>query len=302
MSERKDVLSAFFFLLTLMAYTRYVTSGKWQVTRTETAAAVPDSSRVTRHPSLFYWLALVFFALGLMSKPMLVTLPAILLLLDFWPLGRIAECGVRSAEWKNAVQLPVLRRLLWEKMPFVVLSLASSLATFWAQQAAGAVTPLRVLPWYWRIANALVFYTDYLGKMFWPANLAIFYPYTPIHLWEFICSALLPVLLSVFCLRRARSQSYLVAGWFWFVVMLVPVIGLVQVGMQTIADRYTYLPSIGLFIAVAWSMAGVASVSRFWRAAMAAGATALVLACCWTPDINCVTGGTASRFSPTRWR
>jgi len=169
--------------------------------------------------------------------------------------------------------------LLLEKVPFVALSLASSLATFWAQQAAAYVVSANQLPWYWRIANALVFYTDYLGKMFWPANLAIFYPYTPIHLWVFICSALLPVLLSVFCLRRGRSQSYLLVGWFWFVVMLVPVIGLVQVGMQTIADRYIYLPSIGLFIAVAWSMAGVAAVARFWRAAMAAGATALVLAC-----------------------
>ena len=273
-SERKDVLSAFFFLLTLLAYTRYVTSDKWQVTRTDSTP-----SPVTRHPSLYYALALLFFALGLMSKPMLVTLPVILLLLDFWPLGRIAECGVRSADWKNAVQLPVLRRLLWEKAPFVALSLASCLVTFWVQQAAEYVVSANQLPWYWRIANALVFYTDYLGKMFWPANLAIFYPYTPIHLWEFICSALLPVLLSVFCLRRGRSQSYLLAGWFWFVVMLAPVIGLVQVGMQTIADRYTYLPSVGLFIAVAWGMAGVASVSRFWRAAMAAGATALVLAC-----------------------
>ena len=275
-SERKDVLSAFFFLLTLLAYTRYVTSGKWQVTRTDSTP-----SPVTRHPSLYYALALLFFALGLMSKPMLVTLPVILLLLDFWPLGRSAECGVRSADWKNAVQLPVLRRLLWEKVPFVALSVGSSIVTFWAQQAGGAVMALGALPWYWRISNTLVFYVDYLGKMFWPVNLAILYPYPYVQIptVEIVSSGLLLLVLSVFCIRQARRQPWLLAGWFWFVMMLVPVIGLVQVGIQAIADRYTYLPSIGLFIAVAWSMAGVASVSRFWRAARAAGAMALVLAC-----------------------
>ncbi len=262
-SERKDVLSAFFFLLTLWAYARYVE---------KSTVRSPESK-------IFYGLALGFFALGLMSKPMLVTLPVILLLLDFWPLKRISDFRFRISDLRNAVQLPVFRRLLWEKVPFVALSLASSLATFWAQQAAEYVVSVNLLPWYWRIANSLVFYTDYLGKMFWPVNLAIFYPYTPIHLREFICSALLPVLLSFFCIRRLLPQRWLFAGWFWFMVMLVPVIGLVQVGMQTIADRYTYLPSIGLFIAMAWSMAGVASVSRIWRVAMVAGATALIVAC-----------------------
>jgi Flp pilus assembly protein TadD len=273
-SERKDVLSAFFFLLTLWAYARYVASGQWPVT-----GADSTPSPATRHPSLFYWLALGFFALGLMSKPMLVTLPVILLLLDVWPLGRISDFGFRISDLKNAVQHPVLQRLLWEKLPFVALSLASSLATFRAQQAAEFVVSANVLPWYCRIADSLVFYTDYLGKMFWPVNLAIFYPYTPIHLWEFICSALLPVLLSFFCLRRVRSQPYLLAGWFWFVVMLVPVIGLVQVGMQSMADRYTYLPSIGLFIVVSWVMAGLASRSQWWQTGMVLGATALIGGC-----------------------
>jgi tetratricopeptide (TPR) repeat protein len=308
-SERKDVLSAFFFLLTLWAYTRYAqkqsrvepSSLRFAAPRGRGPSAGDDGLALDpRRWTLDYFLALMFFALGLMSKPMLVTLPVILLLLDFWPLGRVAggkwrvtRFGVQvpqltgamkqseggSTPWRAEAERRWLNHLLFEKLPFVALSLASSLATFWAQQAAEYVVSANLLPWYWRIANSLVFYTDYLGKMFWPVNLAIFYPYTPIHLWEFICSALLPVLLSFFCLRRARSQSYLLVGWFWFVVMLVPVIGLVQVGMQTIADRYTYLPSIGLFIAVAWGMAGVASVSRFWRAAMVAGATALVLAC-----------------------
>jgi tetratricopeptide (TPR) repeat protein len=276
-SERKDTLSAFFFLLTLWAYARYalgMTSGKWQVAGTKAVTPPPGPSPVTRHPSLFYGLALAFFILGLMSKPMLVTLPVILLLLDFWPLGRIAD-------WENAVQFPVLRRLLWEKVPFVALSVGSSIVTFWAQQAAGAVIALGALPWYWRTPNTLVFYVDYLGKMFWPVNLAILYPYP--YIWiptvEIVSCGLLLLVLSVFCIRQARRQPWLLVGWFWFVVMLVPVIGLVQVGIQAMADRYTYLPSIGLFIAVAWSMAGVAAVSRFWRAAMVAGATALVLAC-----------------------
>ena len=275
-SERKDVLSAFFFLLTLLAYARYVEKSKVQSPKSK----------------VFYGLALIFFALGLMSKPMLVTLPVILLLLDFWPLGRLSgvKCQVsgekkgksstpRRAEEERRRLNPQLSALLLEKLPFVALSLASSLATLWAQQAAEFVVSANLLPWYCRIANSLVFYTDYLAKMFWPVNLAIFYPYTPIHLWEFICSALLPVLLSFFCLRRVRSQSYLFVGWFWFVVMLVPVIGLVQVGAQSMADRYTYLPSIGLFIVMSWVMAGLASRSQRWQTGMVLGATALIAGC-----------------------
>jgi Flp pilus assembly protein TadD len=287
-SERKDVLSAFFFLLTLWAWVRYA-QRQSRVEPSSLRSAAPGSRESSagsgslaldpRHRILDYFLALLFFALGLMSKPMLVTLPVILLLLDFWPLGRISEFGVRSSDLKNAVQHPVLRRLLWEKAPFLALSVASSLVTFWAQQAAEYVVSANLLPWHLRIANSLVFYTDYLGKMFWPVNLAIFYPYTPMHLWEFICSALLPVLLSFFCIRRMLSHRWLFVGWFWFVVMLVPVIGLVQVGMQSMADRYTYLPSIGLFIVVSWVMAGLASRSQLWQTGMVLGATALIAGC-----------------------
>ena len=253
-SERKDVLSALFFMLTLSMYARY---------------AAPFLAQGPKS-KVFYGLALMFFALGLMSKPMLVTLPVILLLLDFWPLKRFTIHDLRITIW------PLIR----EKAPFVVLSLASCVITLQAQKAAKYIASAdQLLPWYWRVANSLVFYTDYLGKIFWPVNLAIFYPYTPRHLWDYICSALLPVMLTLFYLRRVRSQSYLPVGWFWFVLMLVPVIGLVTVGMQAIADRYTYLPSIGLFIIVAWGMAGIAAIATLWRTVMTLGAAGLVLAC-----------------------
>jgi len=292
-SERKDVLSGFFFMLTLFFYAGYarrVTSGqpsprfgtasRCQVTGPEKVMPASVWSRVTCHPSLFYWLALVFFALGLMSKPMLVTLPVILLLIDFWPLGRVAIDG-----WPVTHSgLPVLQHsafshLLFEKIPFLALSLASSLMTFSAQQKAGYVVSADSLTWYWRIVDTLVFYTAYLGKTFWPANLAIFYPYRQIPLYEFVCSALLPVLLSVLFVRRWRSQPCLLIGWFWFLVMLLPVIGLVQVGLQSIADRYTYLPSIGLCIIMVWAMAGLASVSMLYRAVTTVFAAGLLLAC-----------------------
>jgi tetratricopeptide (TPR) repeat protein len=304
-SERKDVLSGFFMMLTLWAWVRYVqklASGVW-------CLASGD-----------YWLALVFFALGLMSKPMLVTLPVILLLLDFWPLRRVTRLHCASARqasdqpsprlrpagkwrvtrfglpvpqltgatkqseggstpWRTEAERRWLNPLLFEKLPFMALSLASCIVTFWAQNNGGAVVAIDRLPWYWRVADSLVFYTAYLGKIFWPQNLAIFYPYVHIPVREFVCSALLPILLSIFSIRRARSQPCLLAGWCWFLVMLLPVIGLVQVGMQSIADRYTYLPSIGLFIVVAWGMAGLASLSQWWRTGMVLGATGLILAC-----------------------
>ncbi|MGD0208597.1 MAG: tetratricopeptide repeat protein [Verrucomicrobiota bacterium] len=283
-SERKDVLSGCFMLLTLWAYTRYVqgvTGNRCRVTRTEKVVPVPASSRVTCHASLFYGLALVFFALGLMSKPMLVTLPVILLLLDFWPLRRVASDAWRVTRFGLAIpQIPIFRRLLFEKVPFLALSLASSIVTFWAQHKGGCVVSVENMSWLVRVFHPLAAYTAYLGKIFWPENLAIFYPYTPMHNpWELACFILPPILLSVLCIRRARFQPCLFVGWFWFLVMLMPVIGLVQVGLQSIADRYTYLPSIGLFIIVAWGMAGIAAISTLWRTLMTLGAAGLLLAC-----------------------
>jgi tetratricopeptide (TPR) repeat protein len=297
-SERKDVLSVFFAMLTLWAWVRYAQK-RSRVEGRGSSAGDDGLALDSRRWTLDYFLALVFFALGLMSKPMLVTLPGIFLLLDFWPLKRISNFGFRisdsksvpqltgttkqseggSTPWRAEAERRRLNHLLIEKVPFLALSLASSIVTVWVQAKGGTVVSADRLLWYWRMVDSLVFYTVYLEKMFWPENLAIFYPYTRIPPWEFVCSALLPIFLSVFCIRRMRSQPCLLVGWFWFVVMLLPVIGLVQVGMQSIADRYTYLPSIGLFIIVAWGMAGLASLSRIWRTGMALSAAALLLAC-----------------------
>ncbi len=268
-SERKDVLSACFMLLTLWAYVRHVQ-------KPGIGNPVSGPRPLTSGP---YWLALLFFALGLMSKPMLVTLPLILLLLDFWPLKRISGSGSGIAGPKNAGQPHILKKLILEKIPFFGLSLASGIATLWAQGQGGSIATLAQLPLGWRLADALVFYTAYLQKMFWPVNLSILYQYERMHLWEFTCNAMMPVLLTILIVRRARSQPYLMVGWLWFLIMLVPVIGLVQVGGQAIADRYTYLPSIGLFIIIAWGMADMAARSRRWQTSMTIGAAALLTAC-----------------------
>ena len=264
-SERKDVLSGFFFLLTLWAWVRYVE---------ESGVQSPKSK-------VFFGLSLLMFALGLMSKPMLVSLPLILLLLDCWPLGRWRPMAPN--EKNRQLMLPPatgnLEHLIIEKLPFLGLSLASCIVTIWAQGQAGTIIPFDHLPWDWRIENSLVSYTAYLGKMFWPANLSLFYPYTQIHPWEAVFSGLLLIFLSVYFIRRVRFQPYLLAGWLWFLVMLVPVIGLVQAGGQSMADRYMYLPSIGLFMMVAWGMADLAAISRFWRIVTTLGAAVLPLAC-----------------------
>ena len=267
-SERKDVLSAFFFLLTLWAYASY---------------AQKKATLNSQLSTLNYILAVVFFALGLMSKPMLVTLPAILLLLDFWPLGRMTVVSRPLNPQPSTVQPstlnPQLSTLLFEKLPFVALSLASSIVTLWAQGKGRTIVDLNLVPLDARLENVLVSYVAYLGKIFWPANLSVFYPYAEIHLWEVVGSALLLVGLSTICLWRIRSQPFLLVGWCWFVVMLLPVIGIVQVGLQSMADRYTYLPSIGLFLMVVWSMTCLESISKLWRAAIMVIGAVLLLAC-----------------------
>jgi tetratricopeptide (TPR) repeat protein len=220
-AERKDVLSTFFLMLTLAAYVGYV-----------------------KRPSVFRYLtALSLFALGLMTKPMLVTLPFVLLLLDYWPLGRI---DTRRT----------LYRALVEKTPFFVLVAASSVITYFVQHSGGSVIRMDALPLVYRAANAFLSYARYIGKMFWPGDMAVFYPFDA-HATELrliaIC-ALLIVVVSVLAIWFGRKQKRLFVGWFWFVGMLVPVIGLVQVGSQAIADRYTYLPYTGLFIMIAWGL------------------------------------------------
>ncbi len=233
-AERKDVLSTFFWLLTIIAYTQHAQ------TRNQSAATTPVAHNSTR----FYLLALVFAALALLSKPMAVTLPFTLLLLDVWPLNRMlkAEGGMQD-----------LKRLVVEKIPFFLLSLGLCTVTFLAQRSAGAVSPMG---WSSRLGNVPVGYLRYLGKTFWPVKLSLIYPY--VYHWPTAAIAgavLLLAWISVLALLLLRKQPWLAAGWFWFLGTLVPVIGFVQVGAQSMADRYFYIPSVGLFVVLVWGAA-----------------------------------------------
>jgi tetratricopeptide (TPR) repeat protein len=247
-AERKDVLSAFFGLLTLVAYAKYVASveraaiAKSEI-RNPKLEANPKSE--TRKRISYYVLALVLFALGLMSKPMLVTWPFVMLLLDFWPLKR-STAALRS--W-----VP----LILEKLPFFGLSAASCVITFLVQKASGAVVALNDATIAMRIANAVVSYGQYLAKTFWPSKLSVFYPYESLS-WEsgdVLLAGAVMVLATGGALWAWKRKPYWSVGWFWFVGVLVPVIGIVQVGKQAFADRYMYLPHIGLFIALTWGIA-----------------------------------------------
>jgi protein O-mannosyl-transferase len=271
-SERKDVLSTFFALLTLLAYTRYaqrVTSDKWLVAGTKNAPAL---SCFTFHVSRFYWLALACFTLGLMSKPMLVTLPFVMLLLDYWPLERFKVQGSRFK----------VQGLFLEKWPFFLLTIISCVVTFLAQRHANAVLTLQQYPLLPRLANALIAYGQYLEKAFWPSGLAVLYPLSYHWSWKFLVMAAtaagLLFVISWLVWRTRRPCPYLLAGWLWFLGTLVPVIGLVQVGKAVMADRYTYFPLVGVFIAVAFGVRDLANRFHFPKAAVAVAA--LILALC----------------------
>ncbi len=275
-AERKDVLSTLFFLLTLWGYARFaecrLRNAECRMQRLE-AGPSPDTarftfhaSRLTLHASLYYTFSLLCFALGLMSKPMLVTLPFVLLLLDFWPLGRL--------------QPSTVRRLVVEKIPFLSLSLASSGVTYVIQQQAGAVSSLEALPLGFRVSNVLVSYVRYALKTVWPANLTVFYPLPKE--WsagQVAVSALVLAGLSVLAVRWVRKAPYFSFGWLWYLGMLVPVIGIVQVGQQAIADRYSYLPLIGLFVTVVWAAAQLPVHWPRTRCLLGAGAAAVIAAC-----------------------
>jgi tetratricopeptide (TPR) repeat protein len=262
-SERKDVLSTFFGLLCLMAYARYVGKSRVHPPSPGSGAIRNPESRVQSPQSKgFYFLALLFFALGLMSKPMLVTWPFVMLLLDYWPLNRIrnSEFGIRN-----------FIKLLIEKIPFFALSAVSSVVTFFAQRHGSSVVPLEALPPGARLANAVVAPVRYLLKTIWPEDLIVFYPYRG---WDWIAiagAAFVLIGISAWAVRRAKSAPHLLVGWLWYLGMLVPVAGLVQVGGQSMADRYTYVPLIGVFIAVVWSI-------RFAPGRSHALATALAVA------------------------
>ena len=297
-SERKDVLSAFFFLLTLWAYACYAQKSEARNPKLEgnpkpeiregsqkpTPRTTFHVSRFTSHAPRFYALSLLFFALGLMSKPMLVTVPFVLLLLDYWPLGRMqsGECGMPNdaSRFTFHISPRTLLPLLCEKIPFFLLSAASCVVTFFVQKKGGAVQSLAQMALRPRLENTPVAYARYLGKTLWPAGLAT--PYPRAEHWpliQVVLAVALLVGLSLGAVWVSRRWRFVGTSWFWFVGMLVPVIGLVQVGEQSMADRYTYLPLIGLFIIAVWGVAEVCDRWRLPKMAFAGAAGLVVLAC-----------------------
>ena len=224
-AERKDVLCALFWMLALWSYVSYA-----------------------RRPKTWtYLLTLLLYCLGFMAKPMMVSLPLVFLLLDVWPLGRfpVTAPGGRGQ---------LVRKLVWEKLPFFVLALAMSAITYVVQQRGGAVQTLEQAPLGTRLGNSLVSGAVYVGKTLWPTRLAEFYP-LPMKqpVWQVIIAGLVLAGITVLALRFVRTRPYLAVGWFWYLVTILPVIGIVQVGTQSRADRYSYLPSIGLSLMLAWS-------------------------------------------------
>jgi len=270
-SERKDVLSAFFFMLTLMAYVNYQRKLEIRNSKLET-----NPKFETRNGKIYYILALVLFALGLLSKPMLVTLPFLLVLLDVWPLRRLSNVeGGGPAEF----DVRCFVRLILEKIPFFALTIGSCIATFIAQKGGGAVVSLKALSFTERLENAIVAYAVYLLNTFWPVKLSILYPLrADVPAGTVITSVVVLLIVTGWTVWRVRSAPHLAVGWFWYLGMLVPVIGLVQVGMQQMADRYTYLPIIGVFIMLAWEVPTWV-VSAYRTKSLAFAATLILAAC-----------------------
>ena len=235
-AERKDVLSSLFFFITLWSYVGYVED--------------PKPRR--------YLLTILTFSLSLMAKPMVVTLPFLLLLLDYWPLGRISFRNHQYGLWAKEAW-----KLVWEKIPFFILAGVCSLITFLAHKQGGSFLAMSDISLRIRTENALLSYVRYIGKMFWPQDLAVFYPHpgNTISAIQVAGAALFLVSISALTVMGSRPRPYLIIGWLWYIGMLAPVIGLLQVGAHAIADRYTYLPLIGLFIIITW---GVPDLLRRW--------------------------------------
>ncbi len=259
-AERKDVLSTLFWMLTMWAWVAYVRR--------------PARRR--------YLLVLLLFGLGLMAKPMLVTLPFVLLLLDFWPLRRVElEDGVSPS---GPVAFPLRRsgllRLVSEKLPLFALAAISGLVTVLVQRHGGAIKGFEKIPLSLRLINAPAAYLAYIGKMLWPLRLAAFYPFkTPAPVLQASLGALLLIGVTAMAVRAGRRNGYILVGWLWYVGTLVPVIGLVQVGDQSMADRYTYVPLIGLSLIAAWGIPELVARWRFGKRALPIVAGCILLAC-----------------------
>ena len=265
-AERKDVLSTFFMMLTVWAYILYV----------------------KKREIKGYLLVVLFFVLGLMSKPMLVTLPFILLLLDFWPLGRL--CLLRDtknvATGQHTNERADIFRLVLEKAPFFALAVGSSIVTFIVQERGGAMEIAKTYSIQTRIINAFVAYTEYIVDMIWPVKLALLYPHpgNSLQLWKGVVAGFALVLITILVIRKARRIPYLAVGWLWYIVTLIPVIGIVQVGSQAMADRYTYVTLIGLFIIIAWGANDLLSKWRhrkIWLSTLAAIILPVLIVLTW---------------------
>jgi tetratricopeptide (TPR) repeat protein len=311
-AERKDVLSVFFGMLSLWAYVRYVEARKnnaecgieesapgAMVSGTRTTDHGPRTphhvSRFTSHASIFYLLSLAFFALALMSKAMLVTLPCVLLLLDYWPLGRMkkGECRMKNAgpgtrfpaprrgsRWSSPFILHPSSFILLEKAPFFILGIASAVSGFLLLRHAGAITEASTFSVWDRVAYTAYGYLGHLRILVFPVNLVFPYPRpAQVPAKVILLAAVLIVLVSCWALALLRRRPYVAVGWFWFLGCLVPVSGLLRLGPQALADRYTYFPSIGLFIAVTWGVADIAR-NRRWRQAAVGLLAAVVLTAC----------------------
>jgi tetratricopeptide (TPR) repeat protein len=302
-AERKDVLSVFFFFLTLLAWARYAQGTENRERGGKTSNS--DKSRANiQHPTSnaqwYFWAAVLFFALGLMSKAMLVTLPFVLLLLDVWPLGRVAEFGVRSSELKKkniprpstvlssiALARRRINHLLIEKWPFFALTAAFSVITFVVQRGEAATPSLAQLGLGLRLENVIASYVRYLAWTVWPANLAAYYSfpfdshfYLALWLdWVVGAAAVLLAGISAFCLSQIVRRPYLAVGWFWYLGTMVPVIGLVQVGGQGMADRYTYIPLIGPAISLVWLVAEKWPAKIFSRIMLSILTAAILTGC-----------------------
>lgn len=277
-AERKDVLSTLFWMLTIAAYLRYLER--------------PGTGR--------YLLTLLIFALGLMAKPMLVTLPFVLLLLDYWPLDRVQLAAQTAGKTKSSTRLPAAQ-LIAEKIPLLVIILASSIITFIVQQKGGAMRQGENFSFTVRAANASISYLTYITKMVWPTRLAMFYPHPgdSVSFSYAVFSAVVLVAITIGVLRYARpvgdrcemhakgrtlvvsngarSRRYLPVGWFWYMGTLLPVIGLVQVGTQAMSDRYSYVPLIGLFIIIAWGLPELLAKWQYRKHVLAASVLIVLL-------------------------
>jgi tetratricopeptide (TPR) repeat protein len=268
-AERKDVLSTFWGLLSLWCYIGY-----------------------SQRPKLGRFLPVfLFFILGLMTKPMLVTLPFLLLLLDYWPLKRIQLEALETND-NSANSIGFKSLLIVEKTPLFMASAVSCIVTFYAQQNGGAIGSLASFPVHNRISNALLSYVGYIAKMLWPSNLAVIYPYPEFFsIWMILASGLSIAAITYISLKFAKIRPWLLVGWLWYLGTLVPVIGLVQVGLQAMADRYTYFPIIGLFIIIAWGASDIAAKWCYGKPVSILLAFAIL--------IYCIIG---TRFQLQHWR